>query len=449
MDTTGLFTVVNPRLLKEELEKYLCLDEKCMSRFARDSGISVTLMGGIDDMGDRIIITIRAFGHDLPYRGKVIYTYRVMVPIADGTSAKEFSYICEEHAGRFLSGMLKSYRAPVFAEKKDGRLLFPGPGDLNGRFELYRFLGPASEKNRMKDGDARYGKAGRVTLRNGEVADPGEIREGDFIFMQYPGSREFLDSFYYGRKKEISLSETTFTDTLYTILFTVPASATMPLAAPVLGYYKNSDWTGLMLWTVNAAPWLWMEYDGLMNSSTDLRDRRKDVESHRLARTRFAWYMVFTGGSSLFVDAFALQSLGEASAYQGKPPLLGSSFSAGYLSLISGGGGLFYRGYRSWGYLYFQLNNILLYYTLKEFSPGERYNAATGRYEKGEVHKSRAYRLAGAYLLLKTVEITHAVLARDRVASGEVIQEEWDMEPLAWVDESKKMSVGMRYVFRF
>ncbi len=444
--TSGIFELVNTSLLRSELRRFKCIEEKCILRFAGDSGISVIIDGSFYDSGDSLKLTLRSYGTDIPYRKRMINRYSVEIPMNQSISSREYSYICEEHAGRFISRFFSTFRSPVYL-KAEGSGLRPDSGKLiNGRFDVYRFSGKKGEEFR------NYGKIGEVKIKKNRILTGDasvKLRENDFIFSVNRDRGEFYDSFYRGRKKELVFSETGLNDTLYKVLLTVPASASMPFAAPVLGYYTNSDWTGLGLWTVNAAPWLYLEYRGLTDDMEESRKRGEDLGRERLVRNRFAWYMLLTGGTSLFVDAFSSQYLKEAADYQGMVPLMGSSLSAGYLALISGGGGHFYRGHRGWGYLYFHLNNLLLYYTIREFTPGERYNSLTGRYEKDETDKERAYLMAGAYGLLKTIEVIHAVLIHDRIENGNIIEETGSLEPLVSFDERSNPALGLKYTYRF
>ena len=223
----------------------------------------------------------------------------------------------------------------------------------------------------------------------------------------------------------------------------------MPLAAPILGYYQNSDWSGLMFWAINATPYLYLEYKGFYETPDDLKTRNRDITSDEIARNRFAYYMFFTGGLSLFVDAFSHQYLKDASNYSGMQPLMGNSFSAAYLALVSGGGGHFYRGDRLWGYFYFHLNNILLYLTIREFSPAEKYDSATGTYNKGSVDKDRGYLYAGIFGVAKIVEIIHAVLTKDRISNGTVIEEEYVFTPRVFLYDDRSLGYGVQWSLRF
>ncbi len=445
-NTSGVFDIVNSSLLKSELRKFNCIEEKCILRFAGHSRISVIINGDFRDSGDSLRLTLRSYGTDVPYEKRMISRYTVEIPMYRSISSREYSYICEEHAGRFISRFLSVFKHPVSLKRKGNELRPDSKEDINGSFDVYRFTDKESAEFR------EYGKIGDVKISSGRIVsgrETGKLKENDFLFYVNHEKAEFYDSFYRGRKKELVFSETGISDTLYKVLLTVPASASMPFAAPVFGYYSNSDWAGLGLWAVNAAPYLYLEYRGLTDDPGDSRAGRENIGREKITRNRFAWYMLLAGGTSLFVDAFSSQYLEEASGYQGMVPLMGSSLSAGYLALISGGGGHFYRGYRGWGYLYFHMNNILLYYTIRAFTPAERYNSVTGNYEKDDIDRNRAYLMAGAYGLLKTIEIIHAVLLPDRIGNGRIIEETGWPEPVFSFDEKINPVFGLKYTYRF
>jgi hypothetical protein len=275
------------------------------------------------------------------------------------------------------------------------------------------------------------------------------LTEGDFLLISFENKARFLEDFYYGRKREIVFEAPEFGDTLYTLLFTVPASVTMPIVAPVIGYYQYGDFTGLSLWAVNVFPYLYIEYDGLTNRPQELRDEKKTISRRSSTHYYFGLYMLFFGGMSLFVDAFANRYLYLSSNYQYPQPLMGNSLTAAYLSLISGGGGHFYRGYRTWGYLYFHINNILLYSAIRALVPEERYNRVTGAYEKGNADKERAFTLLGVLGFVKMVEVIHVLLIKDNIRNGTLLEEEYALKPLLHMDEERRLSLGLQYCYKF
>ncbi len=436
--TSRVVGVVNSSLLQDQLKTYNCLDDACVLRFASGAGISVIIKGEIRSSGACHEIDLSAFGVDIPHNGKVISRYRVKIDGLD-SGKREFSYILEEHAGRFLADVFRNFKTPVYLSGEN----FPDVKvNMSGTFIFYRMSGDS--------GSEWFEKKGTLYVKENHIAQSSSpVKENDFILRDYTEQADFLDEFYYGRKREIVLNDFFISDTLYTVLFTVPASAAMPIASPLLGYYQNSDWGGLALWAVNSAPYLYMETRGLLNDPDDLRHGEKDIEKDDSAMRIFSLYMLFTGGTSLFVDAFSHSYLKDASDYRGRKPLMGNPLTAGYLSLISGGGGHFYRGDRFWGYCYFHLNNALLYLTIREFCADERYNESTGEYSKSDINKKKAFTLLGAYGILKTVEIIHAVVSKDRIMNGERIAETEIFQPLVLPDEDSGLKFAFSSTLRF
>jgi len=449
LDSTEAFELVNSGILRRELTKYGCVDEKCVLRFARKAGISMIVRGDFDDKGDSIVLKLSSFGVDVPYQGRLIYQYRVEIPMSGPSSTRKFSYICEEHSGRFVSELMKKFKQPLFIKAvKSGdteatQFRLDTDKKISGEYRVYRF-----NKSPVKSQLRIYSGIADAKITN-SLLDSGEFKpeEGDFVFHIYKSKSDFLDEYYHGRKKEIVFTQPSVADSLYKVLFTVPASVTMPIASPLMGYYRNSDWEGLTLWAINAVPWITIEYYGLLNDPDDLRSGNRNISKDDKTINRFAWYMFFTGGMSLFVDAFSHRYLRDASDYKGTQPLMGNSMSAAYLSLVSGGGGHFYRGYRGWGYFYFHLNNILLYLTIREFSPPERYES--GSYNREGINKKMAYSLAGIFSVVKIVEMVHAVMLRDSIRNGEVIDELYSYEPFTLIDYNDGIKYGLRCVYRF
>ena len=70
VERTGIFQAVNPALLREEIKKFGCTDEQCFLGFARDAGLSLVIRGDLDDTGDFINLTLRAYGIGFPTSGR-------------------------------------------------------------------------------------------------------------------------------------------------------------------------------------------------------------------------------------------------------------------------------------------------------------------------------------------------------------------------------------------
>ncbi len=230
----------------------------------------------------------------------------------------------------------------------------------------------------------------------------------------------------------------------------------MPFVAPYQGYFMNNDWTGLAMWALNGIPYLYLEYDGLTNRPSEIRKNYKDDKTYKtisrdiFTNNRFGLYMLFTGGISLFVDAFSHDYLHKASNFETKNDFLGNTATAIYLSIVSGGGGQFYRGNRYWGYFYFHLNNILLYKTFQAFSSKETYNATTDRYEKHAIDRTKAYTYLSIFAGVKIIEILHTIFTKEDISNGEIIEESsLSFTPAIIPDEKFNLSYGAQINFHF
>jgi len=313
INSLGIFDVINTNLLKTELNKFNCLDENCIIRFAENAGLKLIISGFIEDKGGIIIINLSAYGINAPYFGKIVYSNRVMFPISyRGISSNEYNYIYEEHAANFLSMLLFKYRVQVFIKKMEtGKIIIDYTNYINGVFDLYRYDNITSDKHSVRI----YSKIGKIEVTENDIKkidlNAGDINEGDFILASHEDKAEFLEEFYYGRKREIVYKDTSDIDTLFMMLY-----ALMPIVAPI-GYYSFGDFTGLSLWVMNTLPYLYLEYDGLINRPVIYRKDKKNIPRKSLAHYRFSIYMLFCGGMPIFVDLFSHQYLTLSSNYQG------------------------------------------------------------------------------------------------------------------------------------
>lgn len=442
INSAGVFRILNPELLKDQLTRYKCTDEECVLAFARTAKINLIIRAEVEDKGNSIVYSIYAQGINAPYYGRIAYKYSAEIPLSGlSISTIEFKFISEEHAVYFVSGLLKNYKAQFFinANKIDSE------ESVTGDFDLFRYDNIYSEK----DDIASYNKIGRVNISNKEVMYVSQgiaLRDNDFIFITFNQKAEFIESVFYGRKREMVFENKPLTDTAIFFFSTVPASALMPVLAP-LSHYKNGDYSGLSLWALNFLPYLYIEYKGLTNRPDSYRNDRRDISAQTSANYRFGLYMLFCGGIPLVIDSFSNRMLYQAAGYI-KQPYIGNTMSAVYLSLISGGGGLFYRGYRLEGYLYFHLHNILLYMALKKLYPDENYNHDTNSYVKENRDKKKAYAYLGALGVLKLIEITHVILVKDNIRNGRLLEESFGFGPAVYRDLNG-ISFGAQYTLRY
>lgn len=447
----NVFEPVNSLLLRDQLEKFSCREESCIERFALQAKISVIVHGRIEERSHSLFLEISAFSTDVPYFGKTMYRYFAHIPTsALSLSMREYSYIFEEHCARFISGMLYRYQKPIYIEIQNNRLHLTAPFRSNGLFTVYRKSIKNLDNPSKITSFMRYIPVGAIALRNGvPIAIPSFMREGDFILIDYSNTANQIQNFFEGRKRELVFTAPNSNDTLLMMLYTVPGSITMPFVSPFLGYLAHQDYTGLALWSIHFSPYLYLELKGIHERPQRLQRDHSDISSAELARYRFSLYMLLCGNMSLFVDAFANYNLSLAANYQGVQRYLGNTGTAVYLSMISGGGGHFYRGWRTWGYVYFHANNVLLYYTIKEFSPSRNYNEITGKYEVEPINKTRAYSFLVAYFGLKISEIIHAAFLPDRIQNGTVEETSTSVHPFISINESHEFLYGAAFVMRF
>ncbi len=447
----NIFEPINSPLLRDQLGKFSCREESCIERFARQAKISIIVHGRLEERSDALVLEISAFSIDIPYFGKTIHRYTAYIPTsALSLSMREYSYIFEEHCAQFVFSVLKQYKKPIFFTMHNGHPHAVASSGTNGIFTVYRPISGSNENISQISSFVRYIPVGAIVLRNGiPVAVPPFVREGDFILVGFTKAADDLQNFYEGRKREIVFMPSNSNDTLLMMLYTVPGSLTMPLVSPFLGYIAHLDYSGLALWSVNYSPYLYLIINGIHERPQRLKTDHRDISSSQLARYRFSIYMLMCGNMSLFVDAFAHYNLFLASNYQGIQRHLGNTYNAAYLSLVSGGGGHFYRGYRSWGYLYFHANNVLLYCTIKEFSPSKSYNEITGKYESSPVNKTRAYSFLAAYCGLKIIEIIHTAFLPDRIQNGTVEETSILVHPFLTFNENSESLYGAALTMRF
>ena len=440
--SSGVFDLIKYKTLQNDLDKYGCTDEKCILQFAKDAGISLLINGEIEDRKNYILINFRAYGTSFPHNGTIIVNYSVKIPVNKNFNMKKQSYIIEEHSATFIVNVLNKFLKPIFLEDKNFQSLKTLDA-LDGQYDLYRF---ENKKSKILN---NYTKIEKIKIKDGFLISQNEFIKDDFLMIGFKDKAKFIEDFYYGRKKEIVFEKQKFETTLFKLLFTVPASITMPVVAPFAGYYKYGDWEGLSLWSFNVMPYLYLEYDGFKRNPDDSRKLNYDISNKDKTRKRFFYYMAFIGGLPLFVDAFSHQYLNRAKEYDRKEYLMGNTYSVFYLSLISGGGGHFYRGYRSWGYLFFHINNILVYNIIGEASQAEHYNELTNRYEKNSINKKKLYSLIGLYSSVKIFEIVHALLLKDNIRNGEVQKSDLSFEPDIKYDLNYGYSYGMKLTAKF
>ncbi len=434
------FSTIPPEIISRELTKFNCIEEKCVLKFAEDADIDILITGTVTDKNKTIVIKLESYGINIPFNKRIINKYEVKIPLNINITSREFSLLGEEHAAEFISKTLGVFLYPVDIKASEDKFILTDNLKISGRFIIY---------SKNKDGSiVDKGEAdiveGNLSVIRGEVP-----AAGSFIMLPYKEKSKEIHIYYTGRKREIVFEKKSLYDTLFMFAVIPVASASMPLSSPFLGYYSNNDWVGLGLWMINAPPYIYMEARGFLNSPEILKEKNKSITRDDRAMNYFAWYMLCAGGMPLFIDSYTSGYLNNASYFTGNNELLGNTATAAMLSLTSNGAGHFYRGNRYWGYFYFHLNNILLYMTLREFSTPEYYDETTNTYTKGSTNRNRAIAFCSLFALSKTVEVIHAIIGKENISNGEVIDEYVIPAPLFSLDDKGKPVYGASVTFKF
>ena len=104
---------------------------------------------------------------------------------------------------------------------------------------------------------------------------------------------------------------------------------------------------------------------------------------------------------------------------------------------------------RLWGYLYYHADNLLLYFTIREFCPEKKFDPLTRRFHTARVNRASAYSLLSAALCVKIAEVVHAVLIRDNIMNGDIIEEGYMFEPVIYSGENAGTNFGLQYSYRW
>ena len=436
-DTAGIFDLVNTPLLKDQLSRFGCEGERCLSGFAKDAGIAVLIVCSVRDSGDVLFSEFRAYGTDVPYDGKVIVEKTYSLPLRRGASQEEQLYCAEEISIRLFADLLNVYTNAVKCTISENEIRASEP--LSGRYPLISVQTEA-EGIRIGSPAGEYSFVGGTA--KAPLTAPGDLR----ALVSYKEKGAELRSFLRGRKKEIVFNQPALSETFTGLILTPVFSATAPVLAP-LGYYAYGDYSGLGLWAVNFAPWAYLQWDGYKKGFPSMKQNSSRASADSVARHYFFWYMLCAGNVPLFADAAVASRLDSASVYKSKEPYLGNTATAVMLSLAGGGGGMFYRGQRAWGYFYYQANNILLYMTLRSmFTSRDRDHS--GITPADVKSGDRGFLYLSAYAALKAIEILHVVSSDERLDAAAEVPGSCALVPgIDFSGASASASLAVRYAF--
>ncbi|MDA3901339.1 MAG: hypothetical protein PF637_12580 [Spirochaetes bacterium] len=433
----GDFDPVKPESLMPQLRDNNLLEDSALMRFARTSGIDIVVRGSVLDRGDSVIVDLYALSYDVPFNGNVVARYTVTISFKNVEySARELSYCMEEHTGRFLAELYSEYSFPVRVKIRNGVLEYDDFPLKEKRYDLYHI----KDESRAT---VRFSRESSLAVKNRTLVPDGFVQDGNyFVLRTFKDEAAFLEEFYYGRKKEIVFRPVTLEETLFTALATPLIGILSPIAAPAT-YYSSSDYEGLGLWALNNAPYMYIGIQGLLNRPTVLREDKKNISKFQKSSFYFGLYYFLGAGASMYADSAGARAAQSAAAYNTVDPYMGSDYSALYFSILGSGGGHFYKGYRGWGYLFFHLDNTLLFTSLYYLLDEERYDGSS--YSRSSSDKTYGYIAAGAALLVRAFEVYHCSTLKFNIQNGTLSDSSVSLVPIVSTDPNGSLIAGFGF----
>lgn len=87
--------------------------------------------------------------------------------------------------------------------------------------------------------------------------------------------------------------------------------------------------------------------------------------------------------------------------------------------------------------------------TMREFSTPEYYDEASNSYKKGNSNRDRGIIFGSILALSKSIEIVHAILKKEDLSTGEVIDDYIIPSPLFTLDERGNPVYGLALTYKF
>gem|GEM_PF-2838265 len=416
--------LVNSNLLDDQIRRFGCTDERCLLSFMRDAKIDILISGSIQEKDNSIVFNIIARSYNNPFHGKPICTRTSVVQVSSKAAVRELGYIAQEEAALLLADVYSEYVKLLPVKKSDNGTSSVNE-DISGNFDFYIVTAKGD------DGELTQ-KSGSVKIEHGILNSAAKINETCYIGKTYKKESEEVKTYIYGRKKEIVTETKTLEHSLFAIPLVPFLSISSPITIPV-GYYSNADYAGLSIAVINSAPWWYTSFNGLNRNFWNLRHARSELKKHDDGKYLFALYTLSFGSSGYVIDMMARESLSKARRYEERVPYICNDYTAVTLSIVAPGGGMFYRGNRLCGSIYYQMDNLLAYLTIKSFAEKKH-------------RKSASYMTA--LVSVKIIEAIHAGLSGDPIMSGDIAGAA-DILPVVQCDADGSFRAGMTALVRW
>ncbi|HEY1407220.1 MAG TPA: hypothetical protein VF857_11470, partial [Spirochaetota bacterium] len=307
---------------------------------------------------------------------------------------------------------------------EDGTLFVPE--DISGRFPIYQTT--------EKGDDGSFVEAdGETEITHGSIRSNFNFRNTTYVALNYFNESQNLMKYMEGRKKEIVCETRTVEQSLFAIPLVPVLSATAPISLPV-GYYSNSDYAGLAAASLSVAPWWYLSWKGISGNPEKLSRARTELGRHDNPKYLFALYSIAFGSGGFVIDMFAHDALTRASRYEERVRYIGNDYTAITLSLLTPGGGMFYRGKREWGLFYYQLDNLFTYMTIRSYA------------NKKSRAQTRIW--GGALIAAKILETIHSAYSEDSLSVSSYVSLN-SLVPVIECDDEGKIRAGLSLAYRW
>lgn len=333
--------------------------------------IDIVIFCEIVDKNDKLHFSMTAFANNFPFNGSRLLTFNKSIELDSDYNSQNYNLITEDLCIQFVSRVFRKFLSlEQLAAKKDT--------------QMYK---------KVVNDDF-------VTFKKTDIFVENET----YYLKDYIEDADYLDSILYQKKTELVFSDASVEQRAFLMLSTPLFSLVSPIIVP-FSYLGQNDYSAFGIWALNSAPYYYMASQTFLRHPMSYRDYGGETKKLYKAGYCFSIYYLFAGSMPFLIDSIANPYLDSSSIYKKSPYFIGDEFSAVWFSLVSGGGGHFYKGYRLKGYLFFHLHNILLYSTLYNLMTNEIYDEKTGNY----THSGKKYNYAiisiSSFAVIKIIEI--------------------------------------------
>lgn len=364
---------INPQDFRKYLIRDNLLNREQILQRSSEMNISITIFATIIDKNDTLHFSIIAFGNEFPHNGEIIAQMNKSITKIQNPSAKKYNLLSEDLCLQFSVKLLNNFKFPIKATSSSDSNQF-----YSKQYDTY--------------GKAFYTPIDKFISKN------------SYYVKNYKNKSNDLNTRFYINKKKLIFQGNNLETNFFTALSTPLLSTITPISAP-FSYISNNDYSSLGLFIANSSPYYYIASQTYLRYPPSMIKNNQNISKLDNTFYYFTLYHTFSGGISFFIDSTATYALHEAGQYNSKIPYIGDEHLAIYFSIISGGGGHFYKGHRFKGILYYHLNNLTLLSGLYFISEKMSYSNSEQKYHSSGKDIKKASLCFSAFVILKTIEV--------------------------------------------